>query len=97
MGDRICRSSGAGTHGVALFYKYVAATRLGRLSQSREPGQASIVRRNWEAGCRMRQLLLCNCQLAARTVVAVEGVRRIDLDQIISHLFIRADVQPDGA
>src|SRR5947209_845236 len=29
MGDRICRSSGVGIHWAALFYKYVAATRLG--------------------------------------------------------------------
>ena len=29
MGDRKCRSSGAGIHWVALFYKCVAATRLG--------------------------------------------------------------------
>jgi len=34
MGDRICRSSGAGIHQVALFYKYVAATRLGAFGRA---------------------------------------------------------------
>src|SRR5438270_9752333 len=34
MGDRICRSSGAGIHCAALSYKYVAATRLGAFALS---------------------------------------------------------------
>jgi hypothetical protein len=29
MGDLVCRSSGAGTHCAALYYKYFAATRQG--------------------------------------------------------------------
>jgi len=31
MGDRMCRSSGAGIQCALSFYKYVAATRLGAL------------------------------------------------------------------
>lgn len=42
-------------------------------------------------------LLLRNRQLTNRPVVALERVRRIDLDQIISHLFVLADVKPDGS
>jgi hypothetical protein len=36
MGDLTCRSSGAGVHCAALFYKYVAATWLEMASRNLE-------------------------------------------------------------
>ena len=43
MGDRICRSSGAGIQQAALFYKYVAATRLEGLDSQGFEGKPNAV------------------------------------------------------